>query len=130
MQTLIDHPAASVITLFSLVALTFIAKRLGLIAWLAWLDRPTPSRRRSAQRKSAQRKSRQKRSQPRSPQRGQRGILEHTPVKYSAANAPDCAQEPRASSATGGLRSFLCSLQSRLLQSVPREQVRPPVGQV
>ena len=51
MQTLIDHPAASVITLFSLVALTFIAKRLGLIAWLAWLDRRKEERRGEEHRK-------------------------------------------------------------------------------
>lgn len=39
MQTLIHHAAACLVTLLSLVALTFIAKRLGLTAWIAWLDR-------------------------------------------------------------------------------------------
>jgi hypothetical protein len=38
-QTLIDHPAAGLIAFLLLVALTFAADLLGLIVWLAWLDR-------------------------------------------------------------------------------------------
>ena len=37
-QTLIDHWAACFVAFLFLVALTFAADRLGLIAWLAWLD--------------------------------------------------------------------------------------------
>jgi hypothetical protein len=38
-QTLTHHPAACLIAFLSLVVLTFVANRLGLISWLAWLDR-------------------------------------------------------------------------------------------
>jgi hypothetical protein len=39
LQTLIHHPAACfIIGLLFIVALTFGANRLGLIAWLWWLD--------------------------------------------------------------------------------------------
>lgn len=44
MQTLIDHPAA-LIAFLLLVALTFASHRLGLTAWLAWLDRHKGDRR-------------------------------------------------------------------------------------
>jgi hypothetical protein len=37
--TLNHHPAAYLIAFLSLVVLTLVANRLGLIAWLAWLDR-------------------------------------------------------------------------------------------
>jgi hypothetical protein len=45
MQILIHHPAACLITFLLLVALTFLADRLGLIVWLAWLDRCEGDRR-------------------------------------------------------------------------------------
>jgi hypothetical protein len=38
-QTLIHHPAACVIAFLSLVVLTFVANRLGLISWLPRLGR-------------------------------------------------------------------------------------------
>jgi hypothetical protein len=38
-QTLIHHPAACLIAFLSLVVLTFVANRLGLISWLPWLGR-------------------------------------------------------------------------------------------
>lgn len=38
-QMLIHEPATCLIALLSLVALTLVANRLGLIACLAWLDR-------------------------------------------------------------------------------------------
>jgi hypothetical protein len=38
-QTLIHHPAADCIALLSLVALMFVFDRLGLIAWIPWLNR-------------------------------------------------------------------------------------------
>jgi hypothetical protein len=38
-QTLTHHPAACLIAFLSLVVLTFVAKGLGLICWLAWLVR-------------------------------------------------------------------------------------------
>ena len=38
-QTLTHHPAACLIAFLSLVVLTFVANRLGLISWLAWLVR-------------------------------------------------------------------------------------------
>jgi hypothetical protein len=44
-QTLIHHRAACLIALASLVALAFVANRLGLIVWLAWLDRHAGDRR-------------------------------------------------------------------------------------
>jgi hypothetical protein len=44
-RTLIHHPAACLIAFLSLVVLTFIANRLGLSAWLAWLDRRKKKRR-------------------------------------------------------------------------------------
>jgi hypothetical protein len=44
-QTLIDHPAACLIAFLFLVALTFAADLLGLIVWLAWLDRHKGDRR-------------------------------------------------------------------------------------
>ena len=44
-QMLIHHRAACLIALLSLVALAFVANRLGLIVWLAWLDRREGNRR-------------------------------------------------------------------------------------
>jgi hypothetical protein len=44
-EILIHHPVACLITLVSFVALTFAADRLGLIAWVAWLDRHQKGRR-------------------------------------------------------------------------------------
>jgi hypothetical protein len=44
-RTLIRHPAAYFIAFLSLVVLTFVANRLGLIAWLAWLNRREDKRR-------------------------------------------------------------------------------------
>jgi hypothetical protein len=38
-EVLIHHRAACLIALLSLVALAFVANRLGLLVWLAWLDR-------------------------------------------------------------------------------------------
>jgi hypothetical protein len=38
-QMLIHHPVACLIAVLLLVTLTSAADRLGLIAWLAWLDR-------------------------------------------------------------------------------------------
>jgi len=38
-QTLTHHPVACLIAFLSLVVLTFVAKRLGLISWFARLDR-------------------------------------------------------------------------------------------
>ena len=38
-QTLTHHPAASLIAFLSLVVLTFVANRLGLISWLVGLVR-------------------------------------------------------------------------------------------
>jgi len=38
-QTLTHHPAVCSITFLSLVVLTFVVNRLGLISWLAWLVR-------------------------------------------------------------------------------------------
>jgi hypothetical protein len=38
-QTLTHHPAACLIAFLSLVVLTFVANRLGLISRLAWLVR-------------------------------------------------------------------------------------------
>jgi hypothetical protein len=38
-QTLTHHPAACLIAFLALVVLTFVANRLGLISWLAWLVR-------------------------------------------------------------------------------------------
>ena len=38
-QTLTHHRAACLIAFLSLVVLTFVANRLGLISWLAWLVR-------------------------------------------------------------------------------------------
>jgi hypothetical protein len=38
-KTLIHHPAACLIAFLSLVVLTFVANRLGVISWLAWLVR-------------------------------------------------------------------------------------------
>jgi len=38
-QTLTHHPAACLIAFLSLVVLTFVANRLGLISWLVWLVR-------------------------------------------------------------------------------------------
>jgi hypothetical protein len=37
--TLNRHPAACLIALLSLVVLTLVTNRLGLISWLAWLVR-------------------------------------------------------------------------------------------
>lgn len=45
MQMPIHHPAACLIAFLSLVALMFVAKQLGLIAWIAWLDRREEDRR-------------------------------------------------------------------------------------
>jgi hypothetical protein len=38
-QTLTHHPAVCLITFLSLIVLTFVVNRLGLISWLAWLVR-------------------------------------------------------------------------------------------
>jgi hypothetical protein len=38
-QTLTHHPAACLIAFMSLVVLTFVASRMGLISWLGWLVR-------------------------------------------------------------------------------------------
>jgi hypothetical protein len=38
-QTLIHHPADGLITLLFLVVLVFIIDRLGLLTWIAWLNR-------------------------------------------------------------------------------------------
>jgi hypothetical protein len=38
-QTLTHHPAASLIAFLSLVVLTFVSNRLGLISWVARLGR-------------------------------------------------------------------------------------------
>jgi hypothetical protein len=38
-QTLIHYPAADFIAVLSLVALIVVFDRLGLIAWIPWLDR-------------------------------------------------------------------------------------------
>ena len=38
-QTLTHHPAASLIAFMSLVDLTFVANRIGLISWFRWLVR-------------------------------------------------------------------------------------------
>jgi hypothetical protein len=38
-QTLVDHPADVLITLLFLVVAIFIIDRLGLLIWLAWLNR-------------------------------------------------------------------------------------------
>jgi hypothetical protein len=39
LETLIHHPIASIIGLLFIVALTFGANQMGLMAWLSWLDR-------------------------------------------------------------------------------------------
>ena len=44
-QTLIHHWAGLLIAFLSLVALASVADRLGLITWLAWLDRHKGDRR-------------------------------------------------------------------------------------
>jgi hypothetical protein len=44
-ETLIHHPAGCLIAFLSLFVLTFVANRLGLIVWLAWLDRRGEDRR-------------------------------------------------------------------------------------
>ena len=44
-QMLIHHLVACLIAFVFLVALTFAADRLGLIIWLAWLDRHKGDRR-------------------------------------------------------------------------------------
>lgn len=38
-QTLIHHRTGFLIAFLFLVALTFVVNRLGLIVWIAWLDR-------------------------------------------------------------------------------------------
>ena len=44
-EVLIHHSAACLIAFIFLVVLTFSADRLGLTAWLAWLDRYKGDRR-------------------------------------------------------------------------------------
>jgi hypothetical protein len=44
-EVLIHHSAACLIDFLLLLVLTFLADRLGLIAWLAWLDRCKGDRR-------------------------------------------------------------------------------------
>jgi hypothetical protein len=44
-EVLIHHSAACLMAFLLLVVLTFLADRLGLVVWLAWLDRYNGNRR-------------------------------------------------------------------------------------
>ena len=44
-QTVIRHPAACLGVFLALITLTFVVNRLGLVVWLAWLDRHKGDRR-------------------------------------------------------------------------------------
>jgi hypothetical protein len=57
LETLIHHPIASIIGLLFIVALTFGANQMGLMAWLSWLDRRENDRRESNRRESPHRHS-------------------------------------------------------------------------
>jgi hypothetical protein len=44
-EVLLHHSAACLMAFLLLVVLTFLADRLGLVVWLAWLDRYNGNRR-------------------------------------------------------------------------------------
>jgi hypothetical protein len=50
LETLIHHPIAWIVGLLFIVALTFGANQMGLMAWLSWLDRRENDRRESPHR--------------------------------------------------------------------------------
>lgn len=57
LETLIHHPIAWIIGLLFIVALTFGANQVGLMAWLSWLDRRENDRRENDRRENNHRES-------------------------------------------------------------------------